>query len=117
MHKRPANKQHGGLWEFPGGKVEATEKPIEALVRELQEELGIDAQIDSPDPAARASEHRTIDNIRIVIELYTCRSWIGEIIALEGGEVGWFAPHEVAKLEKPPLDISLAKQLFSKEVG
>lgn len=114
MHRRPAGKHHAGLWEFPGGKVELTEIPVEALFRELQEELGIDCREDAPEPVGFAETARSDTGPAIVILLYRIRSWHGEPEALEGGLIDWFTPAEALALPKPPLDVVLADQLFQK---
>ena len=112
MHKRPLHKQHGGLWEFPGGKAEVYENQNEALIRELHEELGIKAVLDSHSSIAEARHASPTGGEKIVIALYTCRYWVGEPQALEGGSIGWFTPDEINKLDKPPLDAVLAEKLF-----
>jgi 8-oxo-dGTP diphosphatase len=112
MHRRPPSKHHAGLWEFPGGKVEPHEMPIEALVRELNEELGIACDPASCTPAAFAETTASGTPRAIVILLYTISRWRGVPLALEGGEVGWFTVQELRALAKPPLDILLCEQLF-----
>ena len=112
MHRRPQGKHHGGLWEFPGGKVEAREMPIEALQRELAEELGIICRAEACEPAGFAESRGETETSRLVLLLYTIETWDGEPRALEGGSVGWFSPAEVLALPKPPLDIVLAARLF-----
>ena len=108
MHRRPPAKHHGGLWEFPGGKVEAGEMPKDALVRELREELGIDIDERSIAPAAFAE---TIGPPAIVILLYTVSVWRGRPRACEGGRIDWFVPAQIVGLSKPPLDCDLVRRL------
>ena len=117
MHQRPLHKHHGGLWEFPGGKVEVSEKPTESLVRELKEELGIKAVGTDLMPLTFAQSEADSDQKSIVILLYRIASWQGEPQALEGEGIGWFTPDEVMELDKPPLDVELAARLFAKEAG
>ena len=112
MHERPLGKHHGGLWEFPGGKVEPDEMPKESLVRELHEELGITCDPEQCQPVAFAESVGHDGQPAIVILLYTVTGWDGEPAALEGGSVGWFTPAEVRALPKPPLDVQLAVALL-----
>lgn len=112
MHRRPPGKHHGGLWEFPGGKVERLEMPAEALMRELAEELGIACRAEHCRPAGFAETDPAAGGRRIVILLYSLTRWEGEPRSLEGGAVGWFTPAQILALDKPPLDIALAGRLF-----
>ena len=114
MHRRPLHKHHGGLWEFPGGKVETGERPREALVREIQEELGLSLAPHAVQPVAFAEENETGSAKPIVIMLYSS-AWDGSpVAALEGGEIAWFRSHEIDLLPKPPLDIELSRRLLEK---
>lgn len=109
MHRQPEGKHHAGLWEFPGGKVEPSEMPLESLHRELEEELGIRCKAGHCEPAGFAESDAATG---LVILLYTVSAWEGDPEALEGSEVDWFTREEVMALPKPPLDIVLATQLF-----
>ncbi len=117
MHRRPLEKDHGGLWEFPGGKVEGTEIPVKALIRELREELGIEVGESDCVPAGFAEERGKIKGEAgrrpIVILLYTIGVWAGDPRAMEGGRIDWFTPDQIMKLDKPPLDQELASRLFA----
>lgn len=87
MHRRPEGKHHAGLWEFPGGKVETAEIPVDALVRELAEELGIRCLAEDCTPASFAETGDDDAGPLIVILLYIVAHWEGEPLALEGGAV------------------------------
>lgn len=112
MHRRPPEKHHGGLWEFPGGKVEPDELPDCALEREIREELGIAVRPDRLRPVSFAQSAPRKNAPGIVILLYQTDHWTGEPCALEGGEVAWLTPEEIASLPKPPLDVALCQALF-----
>lgn len=105
LQQRPDGKNHAGLWEFPGGKVEPGESPDAALCRELMEELGLALEPAELAPCGFAA------NEGIVILLYACRQWAGAPAALEGGALGWFAPEHLAAQPMPPLDYPLARQV------
>ena len=111
MHRRPQGKQHAGLWEFPGGKVESAETPLLALIREAREELGIELEPAHLEPLAFADGALDDPGQGIVILLYRSTTWLGVPEALEGGQVGWFSLEELSALPKPPLDHRLARML------
>ena len=113
LQRRRLTADHGGLWEFPGGKIEAGESPESAAVREIGEELGV-----ALDPAALATitfaSGPSTPRGRhpgLVILLYSCRSWLGEPQCREGEEIRWFATGDLGALPTPPLDYPLARAL------
>lgn len=113
LQKRRAGGRHGGLWEFPGGKVERGETPESALVREIAEELAI--VVVSADLRA-AGETRELpvpgcERPALVLKLYRCARWRGEPSCLDAAEIGWFAPSEAAALDVPPLDRPFIERL------
>ena len=102
VQQRPAGKPMAGLWEFPGGKIEAGEAPEAALIRELKEELDIDVEAACLAPACFASE--PLDGRALILLLYICRKWRGQPRAVEGGELKWVRPVELHGLAMPPAD-------------
>jgi len=105
MQRRAVGRQHGGLWEFPGGKVETGETLVCALIREITEELALELDPERLAPLVKAEDPAT----GVVISLYTCREWHGTPACLDAEALGWFAPAELDALAMPPLDVPLAR--------
>ena len=107
--QRPEGKSMAGLWEFPGGKVEPGETPEHALIRELQEEIGIDVTENCLAPFTFAS-HR-YDDFHLLMPLYVCRVWNGAVVAREGQTLKWVRALDLKDYPMPPADIPLIAML------
>jgi 8-oxo-dGTP diphosphatase len=109
--QRPAGKPMAGLWEFPGGKVENGEAPEQSLIRELQEELGIVVNADCLAPLTFASH--AYPDFHLLMPLYVCRRWEGQVAATEGQKLAWVKPNRLRDYEMPPADIPLISHLMA----
>lgn len=107
--RRPQGKSMAGLWEFPGGKVEPGERPADALIRELAEELGIEVKDACLAPLTFASHD--YENFHLLMPLFVCRRWSGEVRPLEGQEIAWVRPVRLGDYPMPPADIPLVPML------
>jgi 8-oxo-dGTP diphosphatase len=107
--ERPAGRSMAGLWEFPGGKVEAGERPEETLIRELKEELGIVVKEACLAPLTFASH--TYADFHLLMPLYVCRRWDGIAAAQEGQRLAWVRPNRLAEYPMPPADLPLISHL------
>lgn len=103
--RRPEGKPMAGLWEFPGGKVLPEETPEQALVRELQEELGLDTRASCLAPVAFASH--AYEDFHLLMPLFACRVWKGDPSPREGQELAWVRPVRLADYPMPPADVPL----------
>jgi 8-oxo-dGTP diphosphatase len=108
--KRPEGKTLAGLWEFPGGKVEAHEQPESALIRELKEELAIDVTEACLAPLTFASH--SYEDFHLLMPLYVCRRWKGLVTAVEGQELKWVSPVKLRDYPMPPADLPLIPHLI-----
>jgi 8-oxo-dGTP diphosphatase len=109
LAQRPEGKSMAGLWEFPGGKVQPGEIPEAALIRELQEELGIDVAASCLAPFTFAS-HGYAD-FHLLMPLYVCRKWQGAVTPREGQQLTWVRPARLADYPMPPADKPLVAML------
>ncbi len=100
--RRPEGKPMAGLWEFPGGKVDAGETPETALIRELDEELGIQVPARCLAPLTFASHG--YDEFHLLMPLYVCRNCDGIVTPREGQELKWVRPMRLADYDMPPAD-------------
>ena len=108
--ERPPGRSMAGLWEFPGGKVEAGERPEETLIRELKEELGIDVKEACLAPLTFASH--TYPDLHLLMPLYVCRRWDGIMVAQEGQRLAWVRPNRLRDYPMPPADEPLVSHLM-----
>lgn len=109
LARRPAGKPMAGLWEFPGGKVDAGETPEEALVRELEEELSISVNRTHLVPVTFASH--AYPGFHLLMPLYACRKWNGDVEPREGQSLKWVEPSALAEHPAPAADIPLFRVL------
>jgi len=109
--QRPAGKPMAGLWEFPGGKVEAGERPEETLIRELKEELGIAVKEACLAPLTFASH--SYPEFHLLMPLYVCRRWEGTVTAQEGQGLAWVRPNRLRDYPMPPADEPLVSHLMT----
>jgi len=107
--KRPKGKQLEGLWEFPGGKVEEGETPEACLIRELNEELGIEVTQACLAPFAFTSHG--YDSFHLLMPLYLCRRWKGVVQAREHEALAWVRPNRLTDYPMPPADAPLVAWL------
>jgi 8-oxo-dGTP diphosphatase len=107
--QRPQGKAMAGLWEFPGGKVEPGETPEAALIRELEEELGISTKQACLAPVSFASH--SYENFHLLMPLYACRKWQGTPQPREHTDLKWVRPHKLRDYPMPPADEPLIAAL------
>ena len=102
LAQRPEGKSMAGLWEFPGGKVEAHETPEHCLMRELEEELGISTWENCLAPLTFASH--AYDDFHLLMPLYACRKWAGIVQPREGQRLAWVRARDLGGYPMPPAD-------------
>lgn len=107
--QRPEGKTLAGLWEFPGGKVDAGERPETALIRELKEELGI--TVEEPCLAPLTFASHAYDDFHLLMPLYICRKWTGVVTAREHKNLAWVRANKLRDYPMPPADIPLIAHL------
>ncbi len=105
LAQRPEGKSMAGLWEFPGGKIEPGETPEAALIRELHEELGIDTWASCLAPLTFASHD--YDDFHLLMPLFICRKWEGQVSSREGQALKWVRPVDLRNYPMPAADVPL----------
>lgn len=107
--QRPEGKQLAGLWEFPGGKLDPGERPEDALIRELREELDIVVMAPCLAPLTFASH--AYEDFHLLMPLYICRRWEGFVRSREGQALKWVRPNDLRNWPMPPADEPLIPHL------
>jgi 8-oxo-dGTP diphosphatase len=110
LSKRPEGKSLAGLWEFPGGKLEQGERPEAALIRELDEELGI--KVEEPCLAPLTFASYAYPDFHLLMPLYVCRRWSGIATGQEGQTLKWVKPKDLRSYAMPPADEPLIPALI-----
>lgn len=110
ISQRPEGKALAGLWEFPGGKVDASERPEAALIRELDEELGIKVEEACLAPLTFASH--AYPDFHLLMPLYVCRRWQGIVTPREGQALKWARPADLRAYPMPPANSPLIPALI-----
>jgi 8-oxo-dGTP diphosphatase len=108
--QRLENAPMGGLWEFPGGKVEAGESPEDCVIRELAEELAITTWKSCLAPLTFASH--AYEAFHLLMPLFVCRKWEGAMQAKAHAALKWVRPRKLREYEMPPADIPLIAPLI-----
>ncbi len=108
--QRPEGKQLAGLWEFPGGKLDPGERPEDALIRELAEELSITVKAPCLAPLTFASH--AYEEFHLLMPLYVCRKWEGMLYPAEGQAVKWARARDLRNFDMPPADAPLIAPLI-----
>ena len=103
--QRPDGKPMAGLWEFPGGKLVPGETPETCLVRELEEELGV--VTEPPCLAPLTFSSHAYEGFHLLMPLYVCRVWKGEVAPREGQAMRWLRPRQLRELPMPAADLPL----------
>jgi 8-oxo-dGTP diphosphatase len=117
LTQRPQHKQLGGLWEFPGGKVEPGEAPEEALIRELKEELALTVEPDALDPYAFASH--AYPDFHLLMPLYVVSRWSGDpkLDPNAAQAMAWVQTRDLRNFEMPPADVVLVDRLMERDAA
>ena len=110
LAQRPKGKAMAGLWEFPGGKVEAGESPQVALARELKEELGV--AVAEADMQAFSLASHAYETFHLLMPVFLVRRWQGEIKALEGQQLAWVSAAEIRSYPAPEADLPLFERFI-----
>jgi 8-oxo-dGTP diphosphatase len=108
--QRPPGKALAGLWEFPGGKLEPGERPEQTLIRELREEIGITVKEACLAPLTFASH--AYNDFHLLMPLYICRRWEGDVIAREGQNLAWVRANKLRDYPMPEADVPLIPHLI-----